>query len=202
MPRKNEESDGPGYGVHRLNAGERACLDLVAEGKVSKQIGRELDVPPNTVDDRIRSACRKLGANNRTHAAQIYVAAIYGAKPSPSGDTSILRPENRAIPDPPRSSDKRPSTGESDGSDDYDRERLRRLVSLGDSRRGEVRTGHSHPIASFFWGTNKLSAGRRIAIILFIALGFVVAVGTLVNGLTALSRLLEAPQRAATNQGG
>lgn len=198
----NEEPGKPGSGVDRLNAGERACLLLVAEGQSSKQIGRQLDVRPNTVDDRIRSACRKLKANNRAHAAQIYVAAISQTKTEAFEDTSILRPENSGIPVGADPSDKRSSAGESDGSDEYGRERLHRLVSLLDSGRGKVRPKRSHPFATFFWGINKLPAGRRILIILAIALGFLVAVGTMVNGLTALSKLLDSPRGTASEGSG
>lgn len=202
MPQKNDEPGEPGNGVHRLNDRERDCLELVAAGKNSKQIGRELDVPHLTVDDRIKSACRKLGASNRTHAAQIYMWEIYGLKSHSSSDSPILVPEIRGIPDAPHPSDKRLSTGESDGSDEYDRDRVRRLVSLRDSRRGKVRPKDSHPFATFFWGTNKLSAGRRILISLAIALGFVVAVGTLINGMSTLARLLDAPKGAVSKGGG
>ncbi|MGV7123070.1 LuxR C-terminal-related transcriptional regulator [Sphingopyxis sp. 550A] len=198
----NEEPGKPGSGVDRLNAGERACLLLVAKGKSSKQIGREIEVPPNTVDDRIRSACRKLGANNRAHAAQIYMTAISHGKTAAFTDTSNLRHGNSGIPGGPEAGDTGASAGESDGSDEYSRERLHRLVSLRDSGRGKVRPNRSHPFATFFWGINRLPTGRRILIILAIALGFLVAVGTMVNGLTTLSRLLDASGGTASNGGG
>ncbi|HET6526846.1 helix-turn-helix transcriptional regulator [Sphingopyxis sp.] len=198
----NEEPGIPGSGIDRLNAGERACLLLVAEGQSSKQIARQLDVKPNTVDDRIRSACSKLKANNRAHAAQIYVAAISRAKTGAFEDTSILRPQNSGIPDASDPRDKGSSAGEGNGPDDYGRERLHRLVSLRDSGRGKIRPKRNHPFATFFWGINKLSAGRRILIILAIALGFLVAVGTMVNGLATLSRLLDTPRGTASDGGG
>ena len=178
----------------RLNAGERICLELVAEGKSSKSIARDLDLSPHTVDDRIRSACEKLGAGNRTQAAKIYWTSVHVGKSETYDETSILRYENSGILAGDVSGNNGPSAGESDGSDEYDRERLRRLVSLRDSRSGKVRPKQSHPFATFFWGTNKLSAGRRILVILAIALGFLVAVGTMVNGLTALSRLVRTPE--------
>lgn len=196
----NEEPGKPGCKVDRLNDGERACLTLVAEGKVSKQIARELNLKPSTVDERVKSACRKLGANNRTHAAQIYMAAISGLKTISSGKTTISVHQFSGIQDSGDGGDKRASAGESDGSDEYDRDRVRRLVSLRDSRRGKTPSKDSHPIATFFWGTNRLSSGRRILIMLTISLGFILAVVTLVNGLTTLSRLLEAPEGAASNR--
>lgn len=203
MPQESDEPSGPSRQLHRLNAVERACLALVAEGKSSKQIARDLNVrKPYTVDDRIRSACRKLNANNRTHAAQIYMAAISDAKTLTSGDSSILGLEYSDIPSALDLRHKRASAGESDGSDEYDRERIHRLVALRDSSRGRVRPRNSHLIATIFWGTNSLSTGRRILTILAIALGFVVAVGTAINGLTALSKMLDAPGGAASNRSG
>jgi DNA-binding CsgD family transcriptional regulator len=193
MQKEDEEPGKPGCQIYRLNAGECACLELVAKGKSSKQIARELDAKPYTVDDRIRSACRKLNANNRTHAAQIYMAAISGLKTKTSVDLSKLRHEYSGIPDDRSLREKGSSAGESDGSDEYDRERIHRLVSLGDSGGRKARPKTSHPFAKFFWGTNRLSARRRALIILALSLGFVVAVGTVVNVMDVLSRLLDAP---------
>lgn len=202
MPQDDEEPGKPRCQVYRLNAGERACLERVAKGKSSKQIARELNVKPYTVDDRVRSACRKLNAANRAHAAQIYMAAISDVKTTVSGESSISRHEFSDIPGGLNSRDKRLSAGESDGSDEYDRERVHRLVSLSDSSRGRVRPRNSHLIATIFWGTNSLSTGRRILTILAIAFGLVVAVGTVINGLTALSKMLDTPGGAASNRGG
>lgn len=203
MPQESDEPSGSSCQVHRLNEGERACLALVAEGKSSKQIARDLNVSkPYTIDDRIRSACRKLNANNRAHAAQIYMAAISDGKTISSGTSSILGLEYSDIPGGQYPRHKRASAGESDGSDEYDRERIHRLVSLSDSSRGRVRPRNKHLIATIFWGTNSLSTGRRILTILAIAFGFVVAVGTVINGLTALSKMLEAPEGAVSNRGG
>lgn len=202
MPRENEERGQPSSGLHRLNAGERACLKLVGEGKSSKQIGRELDLSPHTIDDRVRSACEKLGASNRAEAAKIYWSEVSVDKTASYDETSKLRYENSGIPGAANSRNKKLSAGEGDGSDEYDRERLHRLVSLSASRRGKVRSKDSHPIATFFWGTNKLPAGRRILVILAIAFGFVVALGTVVNGLSLLSKMFDAPEGAVSQRGG
>ena len=202
MPRDDEEPGKPGDRISRLNASERRCLALVAKGKSSKIIGRQLNLSPHTIDGQVRSACAKLGAANRTEAAQIFMAATYSADSTSYDDTSKLRHENSSISGGRNSSNKKSSAGESDGSDEYDRERIHRLVSLSDSSRGRVRPRNSHLIATIFWGTNNLSTGRRILTILAIAFGLVVAVGTVINGLTALSKMLEAPGGAVSNRGG
>src|SRR3546814_9558180 len=97
MPQNKEEPDQSEGKLSRLNAGERACLDMVTKGKVSKQIGRDLDLSPHTVDDRIRSACRKLGARNRLHAAQIYTLGISQENSDAYISASRLRHEESEI---------------------------------------------------------------------------------------------------------
>lgn len=52
-----------------LSAGERECLRLVSKLQSSKQIARTLEISPHTVDQRMRVACRKVGARNRNEAA-------------------------------------------------------------------------------------------------------------------------------------
>lgn len=56
----------------RLTDKQRACLDLLLERKTSKQIARELNIAKPTVDQRIASARRNLGASNRDEVAIIY----------------------------------------------------------------------------------------------------------------------------------
>lgn len=190
MPQHTEELHAAAERIARLNAGERACLELVAEGLASKEIARALGVSPHTIDDRLRSASRKLGARNRFQASQIYRSELSSNNQGADRTTSRLRPEDSGIHAPYAARDKDASAGEGDGSDDHERERLRRLVLLGQAKHGGRRLGIGNLVANFFWGTNRLSAGQRVGIILLIALGFVIGVGTVVNGLTALSRIV------------
>ncbi|GAB4578773.1 MAG: response regulator transcription factor [Anaerolineales bacterium] len=43
-------------------------LQMVAEGKTNKEIALAFDVDPRTVESHIYRICKKIGANNRTHA--------------------------------------------------------------------------------------------------------------------------------------
>lgn len=51
---------------------QRAVLDLVLEHRTSKEIARELDIAPNTVDQRLNAARDKLKARDRAETARIY----------------------------------------------------------------------------------------------------------------------------------
>ena len=47
-------------------------LDRILMHKTSKEIARELGIAPNTVDQRLKSAWRKLGTNDRASTARRY----------------------------------------------------------------------------------------------------------------------------------
>ncbi|MFB0611003.1 helix-turn-helix transcriptional regulator [Aurantiacibacter poecillastricola] len=51
---------------------QREVLDLLIEHKTSKEIARSLGISPYTVDQRIASARRKLGAKTRNELAAVY----------------------------------------------------------------------------------------------------------------------------------
>lgn len=54
-----------------LTTGEIACLQLVAQNLTSKEIALHLGISPHTVDQRVRSALRRLEAPNRRQAARL-----------------------------------------------------------------------------------------------------------------------------------
>jgi DNA-binding NarL/FixJ family response regulator len=60
---------GRGTTTLPLTKREREVLKLVAQGKTSEQIARELVLVKRTVDFHVENACRKLGVDNRTAAA-------------------------------------------------------------------------------------------------------------------------------------
>ena len=62
-----EESETPAS----LSGRQIEVLKLVATGKTSKQIGRELGISPSTVDNHIRAAADRLGATSRQEAARM-----------------------------------------------------------------------------------------------------------------------------------
>lgn len=57
----------------RLTARQSACIALVAEGKSSKEIARELGISPSTVDNHIATAMNLYGFTNRNAVARWYL---------------------------------------------------------------------------------------------------------------------------------
>ncbi|NJM50852.1 MAG: helix-turn-helix transcriptional regulator [Sphingomonadales bacterium] len=58
----------------KLTDGQKECLRLVDQLLTSKEIARQLDISPFTVDQRLDAARRKLNAGTRKEAARIFAA--------------------------------------------------------------------------------------------------------------------------------
>lgn len=69
-----------------LTPRERDCLRLVGEGRSSKEIAKALNISPHTVNEYVRSAVGKLGAENRRAAARQLVAEEAAPSPELLGD--------------------------------------------------------------------------------------------------------------------
>lgn len=65
----------PHPSVSRLTDRQKDCLRLVAQGFTSKEIGRQLDLSPSTVDNHILLATQALGAASRAEAARFLASA-------------------------------------------------------------------------------------------------------------------------------
>lgn len=177
----------------QLTPGETACLEMVGDGLVSKDIARRLGVSPHTVDARLRSASKKLGTRSRFVAARMLAEARFSAgSGEPRSDSNLIY-EDLSLPQTDVDGDKGVSAGEGDGPDDLEQHRPRPPVSRADSGRGRGWLEPSHPIAKFFGGENRLSIGERLLIICAIALAVAFAFGLLVNGAIGLSRMLASP---------
>lgn len=57
--------------VARLSESQKACLRNVGRGMTSKEIARELDLTPSTVDTYLTRAMARLDAHNRRDAARL-----------------------------------------------------------------------------------------------------------------------------------
>lgn len=64
--------------VARLSDRQRQCLELVAEGCTSKQIAREFDLSPSTVDNHLSAAVERMGMTSRAEAARALHNATSG----------------------------------------------------------------------------------------------------------------------------
>ena len=60
--------------LDRLTPRQRECLGLAARHWTSKEIGRQLDIAPKTVDRHIEEAIRKLGVADRSAAVRLLIA--------------------------------------------------------------------------------------------------------------------------------
>jgi DNA-binding CsgD family transcriptional regulator len=58
-----------------LTGREREVLSLSARGLTTRDVGTALGISISGVNFHIANACRKLGANNRTHATSLALAA-------------------------------------------------------------------------------------------------------------------------------
>jgi DNA-binding CsgD family transcriptional regulator len=72
---QNRMSSGQQPSVSRLTDRQKDCLRLVAHGFTSKEIGRQLDLSPSTVDNHILLATQTLGAASRAEAARFLTSA-------------------------------------------------------------------------------------------------------------------------------
>jgi DNA-binding CsgD family transcriptional regulator len=61
--------------ILKLTERQRACLELVAMGFTSKQIGRKLGISHSTVDNHILIATQTLGVADRREAGRIIATA-------------------------------------------------------------------------------------------------------------------------------
>ena len=59
------------HDVVQLTQREKQCLTLVAEGKTSHEVAKQLNVVESTITFHIQNAGKKLGANNRVQAVAL-----------------------------------------------------------------------------------------------------------------------------------
>jgi DNA-binding CsgD family transcriptional regulator len=62
----------------RLTEGQRICLRMVIMHMSSKDIARELNISPHTVDQRLKTAIQILGVDSRVEAARLLARAEGG----------------------------------------------------------------------------------------------------------------------------
>jgi DNA-binding CsgD family transcriptional regulator len=82
----------------KLTEGQKQCLRLVLRHMSSKDIARELDISPHTVDQRIRTAMKTLGAGSRVQAA--FILARHEGLPgyqSPAYQSPYVAPDEPPV---------------------------------------------------------------------------------------------------------
>jgi DNA-binding CsgD family transcriptional regulator len=96
--------------IKQLSDRQMAVLQRVAEHKSSKEIARELDISPHTVDQRVKRIHAILGVGTRSEAARIYLAA--SGPIETNGLYQGLIYQSPELPQPCPESDKDPSLDE------------------------------------------------------------------------------------------
>jgi len=183
------QGEGQDALLARLTASERRCLELVDQGLQSKEIARVLDRSPNSIDTWLRSAALKLGVRDRYQAAKMLANAGKSPEIGDVTPLSILRSQDSRIPVPSVSGDRDASAEEGNGSGDLNHDRLLGRES-SDSGKGRSWLEPSHPLAKFFGGENRLSAGQNILLIVGIAIALSIAFTLVMSSFLSLSRLL------------
>lgn len=59
----------------RLSERQKQCLELVAKGHTSKEIGRILGLSPSTVDNHLSIVLERLGVESRVAAAKLFISS-------------------------------------------------------------------------------------------------------------------------------
>jgi len=175
-----------GTGLARLSDGQRACLRLVFHHMSSKDIARELNISPHTVDQRIKVAMQHLGATSRVEAAKL-LAAHEHADPYQS-----VVYHSSDIADPGHVVEGSGAPEQVERTSDIPEK------MVGDGGRTTVQTPSSAPLPRRNpWpfphtagDVNTLSTTERLAWIAMISIGSALAFGMILAGMDALSRLV------------
>lgn len=169
----------------RLNQGQKDCLRLVLGHLNSKEIGRELNISPHTVDQRLRTAMRALEANTRFEAARKF-ADLEGE------DT--YQPLIYQSSDIEESVETVTLTGSAKQEGTNDQGLMQNVSNMKNgsatlsfdnpsNRQGRL------PFPRYYGEKNELSSVERLGWIIAIAIGSAVSFGGILAGLEALSRL-------------
>ncbi len=172
--------------ITRLSEGQRACLRRVLMHMSSKDIARELEISPHTVDQRLRVAIQTLGAANRFEAAR-----LLGQYERPELYQSPLYQPPYVAPAAPIMPRVHPTEhhGERQYGQDYGGA-LREEQAAFRTTGWPAPTPFRLPLPNAAGGRNELGYLPRLGWIAAIAVGTALSFGMLLAGLDALSRLL------------
>ena len=170
------------HSIDLLTAGQRDCLRLVYQHKSSKEIARELDISPHTVDQRLRVAMRKLGVESRKKAAVM----LARASEEPVYQSLIYQFPEIAAATPAPHDHTRNERAKADGArfDHVLREEQQPFAVFSDAQPADSR--FSLP----GWGDrdNDLTILEKLAWIVGISFAAALSYGAIISGLEALSR--------------
>lgn len=173
--------------MFNLSDGQKQCLRLVQGHLNSKEIGRQLDISPHTVDQRLRGAMRALEVNTRFEAARKFAEIE---------NTNLYQPliyQPSDIENTRKSASLNGSAKLAIGSDNI----LGAGNSYADSGLAETTFDdfpakkYSLPIPRRRGEKNEMGTVERLGWIVIIAIGSALSFGGILSGLEALARLSE-----------
>jgi len=175
-----------GSALAQLSDGQRACLRLVIQHMSSKDIARELNISPHTVDQRLKLAMHSLGARSRVEAAKLLAAHELSDPYQP------LIHQSPDIAAPPLPDDASEALGCGEPSHipahvGVDQATARSVYGVS-SDQPQARNMWPFPLAE--GDVNTLTVTERLGWIVVIAIGSALAFGMILAGLDALSRLI------------
>lgn len=173
-----------------LTDGQRDCLRLVMLHLSSKEIARTLGISPHTVDQRLRVAVRNLGVSSRFEAARLLAMRGEAEAALPYQSLIYQRPDLPQSPanqQPPSYS----ATGRADAQDADRSLELNATTAVFPYPDPARQRGLKWLLPTVTGDdVNDLSPSERVLAVILIALGSLMAFGTFLSGLDALSRLI------------
>ncbi len=172
-------------GVSQLSEGQRACLRRVLMHQSSKDIARELNISPHTVDQRLRVAMQHLGVTTRVAAAKILAEHEH---PHPYQPQLYQGPHLESQPITAETNDAR-ECGE------QPQDAIHAKVPVEEQRSLPVYQPLPHgrvkwPFPLYDGEPNKLTLIERLSWICVIAVAAALAFGMILAGMDALSHLV------------
>jgi DNA-binding CsgD family transcriptional regulator len=166
-----------------LTEKQRVCLRMVFMHRSSKEIARELGIGADAVDQRLKTAMRRLGVESRIEAARMLAAH--------EGHSTYQRPVyqppdvvSAAIPATLRTTVHAGAAGERAGTAVREEQASFEAVSWQRPR------SLPFPLPIEGGERNDLGAWQRVAWIVVIAIGTAIGFGAFLSGLQALSQLI------------
>ncbi len=176
------------HAIDRLSPGHIDVLQLVAQFKSSKEIGRELGISHHTVDQRIKRIQAIMGVSTRSEAARIFVAAKgLGGQNEIWGDLVYQSPE---LSEQPFGSIARSSSGERNPAGDGGNSELREAqAQYFASDFGKVDKSSWFSVLFEASRSNELTPTARTAVIALIMLTSLLGLSALISLAEGISRI-------------
>lgn len=168
----------------KLTEKQRICLRLVYQHRSSKEIARELGIGSDAVDQRLKTAMRRLGVESRVEAARLLVMH---EGPTPYQPFVYQTPD--VVPDRVSPSPARANTGARSGTEPLGIAVREEQAAFSAALPWQTSGLLSLPLPLAGGRRNGLGAWQRIGWIIAIAIGTAVAFGALLSGLEALAQL-------------